>query len=279
MALVRQIHFTALGSSRPPLVAIPGGPGLGGRAFLPWLAPLAEARRLVLPDLRGCGEPLAAEEDSQIGLAAWVADIEQLRLQLGEGRVVLLGHSSGGHVALEYALHHPGSVAGLVLVNTAPSFAVSPEDLARMRAAVGEAAWPHFERVLTLQAADDAELNQAAKKIFPLELVRREPERVARMLDGFGLRLAPFRRGLESLAGWSVAEQLSRLSVPTLVVAGAEDWFLPPVQSAAAFAPLPDVEIAIFERCGHLAFVDQPERFVATVADWLARRCPAEPQA
>ncbi len=187
MALDHELHFTALGGSRPPLEASPCGPGLGRQSFLPWLEPLAGARRLVLLDPRGCGESPVGDEDS--------------------------------------------------------------------------------------------ELNQAARRVFPLELVRSEPEQVARMLDGFGLRLAPFRRGLESLAGWSVTERLGQLPVPTLVVAGAEDWFLPPAQSASPFAALPDVEVAIFEQCGHLAFVDQPERFVAIVADWMARRCPAEPQA
>lgn len=279
MAAAHQLHFTALGSAGPTLVAIPGGPGLAGQCFLPWIEPLAAACRLVLFDPRGCGESLADEEDPEIGLAAWVADIDQLRCRLGEDRLVLLGHSSGGHVALEYALRHPDRVAGLVLVNTAPRFSVSSEDLARMRSAVGEVVWPHFERVLTLQAVDDADLNRAARNVFPLELTRREPERVARMLDGFGLRLVPFRRGLESLTGWGVAEKLDQFQVPALVVAGAEDWFLPPAQSAAAFAALPDVEVALFEQCGHLAFVDQPERFVATVGNWLARRFPAEPPA
>ena len=46
-----------------------------------------------------------------------------------------------------------------------------------------------------------------------------------------------------------------------------------------AVVPTFTIETVIFEQCGHLAFVDQPERFVATVADWLARRCPAEPPA
>jgi pimeloyl-ACP methyl ester carboxylesterase len=145
----------------------------------------------------------------------------------------------------------------LVLVNTAPAFAVSPDDLARMRAGLGEVAWPHFERVLALQAVDDAELNQAARRVFPLELVRREPERVARMLDGFALRLAPFRRGLGN-PRW--LERGGQLAQPGADAGGGRcRGLVPPAGSgAAAFAPLPDVEIVIFEQCGHLAFVDRP---------------------
>jgi pimeloyl-ACP methyl ester carboxylesterase len=77
---------------------------------------LRPARRAVAIDLRGHGrsEPPRTGDYSINGMAGDVeAVVDALKLQ----RVVLVGHSMGGGVALAYAGHHPEGVAGLLLLD------------------------------------------------------------------------------------------------------------------------------------------------------------------
>src|SRR5205085_12696322 len=71
--------------------------------------------RFVLYDQRGSLRSPAP--DSSITLAAMVADLDQLRHDLGLQRVTLLGHSMGNTLAYAYLAAHPDRVRGLVLMD------------------------------------------------------------------------------------------------------------------------------------------------------------------
>jgi len=102
-----------------PAVFFHGGPGSGcspgsRRFFNP------DAYRVVLFDQRGCGRsrPLASEPDADLSTnttAHLIADIEQLRRQLGIDRWTVLGVSWGSTLGLAYAQTHPQRVTALVL--------------------------------------------------------------------------------------------------------------------------------------------------------------------
>jgi proline iminopeptidase len=51
-------------------------------------------------------------------MARYVREVETVRQALGLGKVHLLGHSWGGWLAIEVALHHPGAIRSLILENT-----------------------------------------------------------------------------------------------------------------------------------------------------------------
>ncbi len=96
-----------------------GGPGMGSRAG-DWATfqPLTDSYRLIVYDQRGNGESQGAEPYSH---AQFVADLEALRGKLGLGKIVVLGGSYGGFLALEYALAHPENLHALILRDTAAS--------------------------------------------------------------------------------------------------------------------------------------------------------------
>lgn len=91
-----------------------------GNAFQ-WSAQLEHlrpTRRAVALEWRGHGRS-AAPDDGDYSFPATAADVEEAVNRLGIGRFVLVGHSGGGLVALQYAAEHPGRVAGLLLADPA----------------------------------------------------------------------------------------------------------------------------------------------------------------
>ena len=102
----------------PLLVCHPGGPGFSGSSLTD-LGGLADSFECLVVDPRGTGSSPAADTFSQ---EEYVADLEELRAELGLEQFDLLGHSHGGFVATQYAATHPDRVRRLVLVTTAPRF-------------------------------------------------------------------------------------------------------------------------------------------------------------
>ena len=113
------LWYEVMGSG-PPMVVVPGGPGLAHDYLRPHLDPIAGDATLVWLDLPGTGRSEIGGVES-ITHGGWIQAIEALRNHLGFDRWVVFGHSYGGFIAVEYALAHPGSVAGLVLCASAPS--------------------------------------------------------------------------------------------------------------------------------------------------------------
>jgi pimeloyl-ACP methyl ester carboxylesterase len=79
---------------------------------------LRKERRAVALEWRGHGRS-AVPSDGEYSFPAVAAGVEEAVNWLGIGRFVLVGHSGGGLVALQYAAEHPERVAGLLLVDPA----------------------------------------------------------------------------------------------------------------------------------------------------------------
>ncbi|MGH2549949.1 MAG: alpha/beta fold hydrolase, partial [Thermomicrobiales bacterium] len=110
-----------------PLLVIHGGPGAGHR-YLRKLERLATNREIVFYDQLGCGDSLATNEAPAEGETLWeiqrfADEIDFVREHLGLTDVHLLGHSSGGWLALEYLSRQPDGVRSAILANTAASIA------------------------------------------------------------------------------------------------------------------------------------------------------------
>jgi proline iminopeptidase len=71
------------------------------------------------------------------------------------------------------------------------------------------------------------------------------------------------------LADFDLSPRLTEITVPTLVIAGRDDWVTPPSQADRMMAALPDAKLAIFEESGHYPFVEEHEQFIETVHQWV----------
>lgn len=255
----------------PPLLVMHGGLGLDHTYFRPWLDPLASELQLIYYDHRGNGRSAQPTEWSTVEHATWVEDADALRDALGHDRILLLGHSYGGFLALEYALRYPDRLTGLILCSTAPvvdyaerSFAIAaeratPEQLETLASA------------LSGPVADDAAFLAAFRQVIPIYFHAYEPATGEALLRVLRPRAAAFNRSFfHCLPRYDVRERLEEIGVPTLILGGRSDWFPPPEAGPERLAAaMPSAELVMFERSGHFPFIEEPERFLEVLRSWV----------
>lgn len=110
--------FTRQVGSGPQVVVLHGGPGAQHDYLLPQYDRLAHGRSLLYYDQRGGGQS-PVPRDTPVGWREHVADLHDLRAQLGLERLTLCGYSWGGLLAVLYLLEHPENVERLSLVSPA----------------------------------------------------------------------------------------------------------------------------------------------------------------
>jgi len=255
----------------PLLLVMHGGLGMDHHYLRPWLDPLAARAELVYYDHRGNGASAEPDDWSAVDIGSWADDAEGLRQHLGREKMVLLGHSYGGFIALEYALRYPDRLTGLMLCGAGPN--LHHVELAMANAAARGTP----EQMATLEVAlgqpspDDAAAAAAWRGILSLYFERPHPEFEEAFFRTTRFRHRAQNRSLiDCLPGFDVSDRLGEIRVPTLILQGAGDWILPPEPCSTLLGAIPGSRTVIFERSGHLPFVEEPDRFLAVVQDWLA---------
>ncbi|MGZ6072062.1 MAG: alpha/beta fold hydrolase, partial [Myxococcaceae bacterium] len=100
------LYAREVGRGRP-LVVLHGGPDFDHRYLLPEMDRLSDAFRLIYYDQRGRGDSAKQVQPDDVTLLSDVEDLERVRQFFHLESMVLLGHSWGAVLALEYALRHP----------------------------------------------------------------------------------------------------------------------------------------------------------------------------
>lgn len=255
-----------------PLLLMHGGPGLDHVTLTPFRE-LADRHTVVLYDHRCNGRSTGAPVTSM----TWenlTADADALREALGFERWAVLGHSFGGNVALEYTLRYPERVSRLVLLDTAGDARWSQEKAADVL--VGRGSSPK-----TVAVARRFYDGRIAPKDFVRASIRLLPAydhrfsllRLAReMLEG-GWRMKARPEALifggQMMRGWSVMDRLGEIGVPTLVMAGHDDFLFPPESQALLAAGIPNARLRIIERAGHNPQSERPVETLRAVAEFL----------
>jgi pimeloyl-ACP methyl ester carboxylesterase len=253
------------------LVCHPGGPGFSG-ATLTDLGGLGESVELVTVDPRGTGDRPPVDTYSQ---GDYVADLEQLRDELGLEQFDLLGHSHGGFVAIAYAATYPQRVRKLVLAATAARLA--PE-----HRAAAQQMWEDTGDPTVAQALAARKQRLSSPDLPPDEFVRlvmielrlyfAKPDGVPVMgrvyehhppnLDA----LAYFNR--VTAPTFDLRPQLPAIAADTLVITG-DHHFLGPPAADELVAGIPRARRVVLEDAGHYLWIDQPEAFASEVREFL----------
>ncbi|EFH11393.1 alpha/beta fold hydrolase [Teichococcus cervicalis] len=256
---------------RPVAFVLHGGPGGDHSGFKPGFSPLAERMQLVYIDHRGQGRS-AKGDPATYTLDENVEDLEALRQHLGLGRIVSIGTSYGGMVAMAHAARYPDSVSHLVLVVTAAHAGFND----RARAIVAERGTPEQIRVADQLWNGELTSLEAVRHYYavmgPLYSVTHNPEagRDARLrtLHEPAALMQAFRPG-GFLRGFDLRPELPRITAKTLILAGRHDWICAPEFSEEIHRLIPGSDLRIFERSSHSIRADEPQAMFDAIKGFL----------
>ena len=276
-------NVTIAGVAGLSLLLLHGFTG-SGATWLSLLAPLAAHHRVVAVDLPGHGRTDAPEDSSRYGIDRTVRDLLALMDQLeapapAQGaalapaggdpreRWAVLGYSMGGRLALHLALAAPDRVVALVLEGASPGIADPEERRLRREADDALAARIEREGVAAFVGYWESLPLFASQQRLPKST--RAALRAARLANApYGL--ANSLRGAGTGTQQDLRDRLATLPMPVLLIAG--EWDEKYRQLAGEMAGrIPCAEVAIIAGAGHAAHLEQPERFAATVAEFLER--------
>jgi proline-specific peptidase len=262
-----------------PLVLMHGGPGADHSSMLAF-QPCADHFTLVFYDHRCNGRSEGAEVSSM----TWdnlTADAEALRQALGFDKWAVLGHSFGGMVALEYALRYPQSLSHLLLLDTCGDTWWVQQNAPEILAKRGHSsATVKTARRFYNGQIEPNEFLPSMMKLARAYYHHPSPLLLAREIVTVGMRTKSrpeaqiFAFG-QLLKGWTVMDRLGEIKVPTLVLAGRDDFQFPPEHQAALAAGIPSAHLEIIERAGHNAPTERPAEVIQAVRDFLAAVTPS----
>ncbi|HSK40698.1 MAG TPA: alpha/beta hydrolase, partial [Arenibaculum sp.] len=254
------IHYKDEGSG--PVLALVHGSADSLVSWEPWVERLKDDYRIIRLDLPGAG--LSRDTaDADYSIAGYARFLEGFRRAVGVEHWAVAGHSVGGAVAWNHALAHPGRVDALILVG-ATGYPVERPLLWRLGGlpGVGQAL-----SMLTPRFMVEQNLREATAR--PDVVTDAVVQRFHDLLRVEGNREALRRQmALNSFDGW---ERIREIEVPTLVLWGEADPWLPKSLGERFHADVEGSELNIVPGVGHLVPLEAPDVSARAVGAFLAR--------
>jgi sigma-B regulation protein RsbQ len=243
------IVYSAAGSGEPALLFIHGG--LAERSF--WDAQLqafAGSHRTIALDLPGHGE--SGADRKKWGLPEFGADVRAVVEAEKINKVVLIGNSLGGPVAIEAALLLSGKSVGVIGVDTFQriDYRITPEE-ARQRAEAFRQDYSGSVKQM-VQSLFHADADPALVADAERRMGHTPPEAAYAMFM--------------SMAGYDLGASAGKLSVPLRAVNG--DLYPTDVQEARRIKA--DFEAVVLSHIGHYPMLECPEEFNRRLAEVVA---------
>lgn len=271
-----RIHYSVVGEGAPALLCC-DGIGCDGFVWKYLVRDFAATHRIVRWHYRGHGRSGVPKDRSHVGFDDLSGDLQAVLRATGVKRAVLLGHSMGVQVALEYHRRHPEQVLGLALIcgshglplDTFHDSKALKIMLPSMLAAADR--WPQATELIWRFVANTELAYQIATHLeVNGKLVHREDFMpYFRHLAVMDPRL--FLGMLEHASEHTAYDHLPRVDVPTLIIAGTDDTFTPYWLSEEMHDRIPGSEMLTVPGGTHVAPIEQPELITLRLEKFFSR--------
>ncbi|MBM3944027.1 MAG: alpha/beta fold hydrolase [SAR202 cluster bacterium] len=264
-----RLFYETLGEGKA-VFFLHGGLGFDHTYFRPWIDPLSKKFRVVYYDHRGNGRSDGRDELAKVDHSTWIADLDALRDHLGFEKFVLVGHSYGGVLGLEYALRYQKRLAGLVLMTTLSAWDYWDVAVANAREKGGPAQVAAV-KLMDKHVPSAEAFTKLGDDIISLYFKRYDPAIGAKIKrEGYASYQAYNRGFVECLPKFNVVSRLKDITAPTLVLAGRDDWITPVEQAERIQRGIKGSKLVVFEESGHFPFIEEQERYLRVLGDWIS---------
>jgi proline iminopeptidase len=264
-----------LGQGPIKVLLLHGGPGLTHEYFEAMESFLPQAGiEMYYYDQLGCGNSDQPDDPSLWNLPRYVEEVEEVRQGLGLDKVVLLGHSWGGILAIDYALKYQRHLNGLVISNMTAGIQsllkhleviknkLPPNTLSELKALEAKEDYdsPAYQRIMM-------------EDLYPKVICRLKPwpDAVERALRHMNEKIYNQMQGKSeflvtgNLKDWERWDRLKEIKVRALTMGATYDEMDPEDMKRMA-TMMPNARSVIMEKGSHLSMWDaQPEYFNALI--------------
>ncbi|TMA27865.1 MAG: alpha/beta hydrolase [Deltaproteobacteria bacterium] len=269
------IHWSTVGQGAPALVCC-DGIGCDGFAWKYLVRDFAQSHRIVRWHYRGHGRSGIPKDRARVGFDDISADLQAVIQATGTKEAVLLGHSMGVQVALEYHRRHPENVVALALICGSHGLPLDTfhdsKALKIILPALIDAA-EHYPQAMSLiwrvLAGGELAYQVATHLEVNGRLIRRDDfAPYFTHLSAMDPRL--FLGMLKHASEHTAYDHLPNIRVPTLIVAGTDDTFTPYWLSEEMHDRIPGAEMLTVPGGTHVAPIEQPELITLRLEKFLA---------
>ncbi|WP_059103461.1 alpha/beta fold hydrolase [Shouchella shacheensis] len=225
---------------------------------------LTKTHQVVVFDLPGFGRS-SKHRGAAYSFSDYATLTEELLERLGASRVILVGHSMGGQVALCVAKRNKALVRSLILL-------ASSGYLRRVKPGYILATFaPYSAHLLQKWTKQQSVREMLEQVVYSKRCITKE------MIDCYRRPLEDpsFYEALLYLArqreGDLSQEDLQTIETPTLVIGAKQDRLIPVETSARLATDLPNATHTVFERCGHLIAEEYPKKTAKRILSFAAK--------
>ncbi len=226
------------------------GPGASGwsnfKGNYPFL--VEHGYRAIVPDTMGYGYSTKPEEGTYT-LDDVAGQYKRLLDVLEVGRVVLVGNSQGGAVAITMALNYPETIEKLVLM--------APGGLEERGTYMEMEGIKAMIRVLYKEGIS----KETIRKVFTLQLHDESKITEQVIEERYQIALTQHKDNIARIHVVNQEDRLAEIQCPVLCFWGANDKFCPPTGAPKIASRCPDSRTMLISSCGHWVMVEYPKLF------------------
>ncbi len=258
--------YAVVGPESPVPLLLLNGTGSPMSQWDPALLPaLSRTRRVIVYDYPGLGS--SAPMTGRLTFDRLATHAAALIKQLGYSQADVLGWSMGGFVAQRLAVRFPERVHALILAGTNPGGPQTVLGPTWVQAEDSDADATARGYVVTNYPPGRRDEGWAFVRRVnaAIEEGRFPPDRIpAATYDAMVAAEDPWLASSENLT------QLPTITVPVLVITGAQDVVTPPANSRTIAAAIPGARLRLISRAGHSFLFQEPRRIANTITVFLS---------
>jgi len=249
---------------------------------------LGDRYRLIMWDLPGLGLS-NSPKNRDFSVAKLADDLHAVLAEAGGRPAILLGHSIGGMITLEFCKRYQAElsdrIAGLVLIHTshtnpllmtktrwiaAPLQKPIVEPLAYLMIGLSPLVW----LMNMMSFLNGSQHSSNHKQLFDGTETWGQLDFVTKYIPY--VWPATYARGMLGMFRWDATDALSRITVPTLVVAAAHDKITLPEASEIIRSRCPSARLVTLAPAGHMGLIERHEE-LGKVVGAFANECASSP--
>lgn len=270
-----RIHYFVSGKGPVCLVPSPGwGPSIN--YLKNSLNPFEKYFTVVYYDTRISGQSTGPEDPAQYTSQDFMNDMDSLRSYLEQPKIWLMGHSSGGFQVLNYGIHHSDKLSGIIALS-----AVAGNDTFRsveftkmVMKRKGQSYFETGSNILFGKDTANSKMTDRMQYTFPFYF--HDTNKIGdfqKLGDPQLSNKASEYTGASKMGTEYLFPELYKISVPTLVVVGDDDFICDKVsQSDRIVKRIKNSTEIVIKDAGHFSWVEQPAQFFNDCRKWMKRQ-------